>query len=565
MRLFSPLLILAPVTLVYSLPPLPPSNASAVSNNDIFSNLVVHESRSVFPDGFVNSGAASASQVLNLRIGLAQGNMSGLARRHEAVSTPGSAEYGKHLSKEVVEAHVKPTNETTAAVEEWLDAKGLNAFSASPAGDWLALLMTVAQASTLFDAEFSVFTYEKTGEQLVRTLAYSLPAVLLGHVEFDISSSSKPSVSMSSTAGVSNVTSRAIPASCTKSITPACLQALYSIPTTKATQLSNSIGVTGFSNEFANQDDLTIFLKSLRSDISSSTSSNMTSAAGPLANLNMQYTVGIATGVPATLISVGDASMDGFMDVATFLLSQSNPPHVVTTSYGQNEGSISRAVATNLCNAYMQLGARGITVLFSSGNGGVAGESSASCTSFVPTFPSTCPYVTSVGVTSMTTAGLETAASFSAGGFSNYFATPSYQTSAVSSFLVESSSLEEDIVSKFNRSGRAFPDVAAQGQNLEFVLYGEMCSATTSGSATPIVASVIALLNDELIANRRPPLGFLNPLLYSPSFSAAFNDIVSGSNAGCNAQGFTARKGWDPITGLGTPNFAKLRNSIGLS
>ena len=83
-----------------------------------------------------------------------------------------------------VEAHVKPTNQTTALVDDWLASNGLNATSASPAGDWLALSISVNQASKLFDDEFSVFTYEPTGEQLVRTLVYSLPAVLSGHVEF---------------------------------------------------------------------------------------------------------------------------------------------------------------------------------------------------------------------------------------------------------------------------------------------------------------------------------------------------------------------------------------------
>lgn len=46
---------------------------------------------------------------------------------------------------------------------------------------------------------------------------------------------------------------------------------------------------------------------------------------------------------------------------------------------------------SNLCNAYMQLGARGTSILFSSGDGGVSGSQSQSCTTFIPTFPSGCP------------------------------------------------------------------------------------------------------------------------------------------------------------------------------
>ena len=37
-----------------------------------------------------------------------------------------------------------------------------------------------------------------------------------------------------------------------------------------------------------------------------------------------------------------------------------------------------------------------------------------------------------------------------------------------------------------------------------------------------------------------------------------------GSNPGCDTNGFNATKGWDPVTGLGTPNFAKLLTAVGL-
>lgn len=72
------------------------------SPTNIFVNLVTHEQRDTVPDGFVNAGAAPANQTLNFRIGLTQGNMTGLAQKHAAVSTPGTTDYGQHLSKEEV-------------------------------------------------------------------------------------------------------------------------------------------------------------------------------------------------------------------------------------------------------------------------------------------------------------------------------------------------------------------------------------------------------------------------------------------------------------------------------
>lgn len=131
--------------------------------------------------------------------------------------------------------------------------------------------------------------------------------------------------------------------------------------------------------------------------------------------------------------------------------------------------------------------------------------------------------MTSVGATQLSGSSSETAASFSAGGFSNYFGTPSYQASAVSSYL---SSIGSTNKGKFNASGRAYPDVSAIGTNVEIVVDGQTGTVDGTSCASPIFASIISLINDELIASGKSTLGFLNPFLYAnPS---AFNDVTSG-------------------------------------
>ena len=71
--------------------------------------------------------------------------------------------------------------------------------------------------------------------------------------------------------------------------------------------------------------------------------------ASLLQSLDIQYTVGVATNVPTTFISVGnnnqDGDLGGFLDIINFLLGESNPPQVLTTSYGDNESDISRSLA----------------------------------------------------------------------------------------------------------------------------------------------------------------------------------------------------------------------------
>ncbi|KII88063.1 hypothetical protein PLICRDRAFT_30516 [Plicaturopsis crispa FD-325 SS-3] len=560
--------------------------------NPLARNLVVHESRESAPDGFVHAGAAPADTVLNMRIALVQSDPSGLEQALMDVSTPSSALYGQHLTKDEVEAFVKPSTASVDAVNEFLSSNGVSATPLTPTGDWLGFSVPVSKANELFDADFSVFTHEQTGTQSIRTLAYSIPASLQGHVDlvhptvtFPNPLSGRPFIT-SPVSPATNVTaaveSRAVPASCARTITPTCLQDLYGIPTTAATQSSNKLAVSGFIEQFANQADLRTFLSALRPDIPSTTTFTLqtldggenpqsASEAGVEANLDTQYTVGIATGVPVVFISVGedfqDGDLEGFLvrrlietikDIINALLAEDAPPQVLTTSYGQNENTISRALANNLCNAYAQLGARGTSILFASGDGGVSGSQSASCRTFVPTFPSGCPFMTSVGAT--TGISPETAADFSSGGFSNYFGTPSYQASAVSAYLTAIGSTNSG---KFNTSGRAFPDVSAQGENVEIVVGGETGTVAGTSCSSPIFASVVSLLNDELIAAGKSPLGFLNPFLYSTGASA-LNDVTTGDNPGCSTNGFSARAGWDPVTGLGTPNFAALRTAVGL-
>jgi tripeptidyl-peptidase-1 len=73
------------------------------------------------------------------------------------------------------------------------------------------------------------------------------------------------------------------------------------------------------------------------------------SKAGSEANLDIQYTVGLATGVPTYFLSVGekfqDGNLDGVLDTVNFVLGESTIPHVMTTSYGTNEDDLSPALA----------------------------------------------------------------------------------------------------------------------------------------------------------------------------------------------------------------------------
>lgn len=62
---------------------------------------------------------------------------------------------------------------------------------------------------------------------------------------------------------------------------------------------------------------------------------------------------------------------------------------------------------------------------------------------------------------------------------------------------------------------------------------GELTPSGGTSAASPIVASIIALLNDARLREGKPALGFLNPLIYQYAYQG-FTDITEGQSDGCN-------------------------------
>lgn len=83
-----------------------------------------------------------------------------------------------------------------------------------------------------------------------------------------------------------------------------------------------------------------------------------------------------------------------------YVLADPNPPHSISTSYGDDEQTVPYNYAVRACQEFAQLGARGVSLMFSSGDNGVG--TNGTCLSndgkntarFIPEFPTSCPYVT---------------------------------------------------------------------------------------------------------------------------------------------------------------------------
>lgn len=260
------------------------------------------------------------------------------------------------------------------------------------------------------------------------------------------------------------------------------------------------------------------------------------------------------------------------------------PTNVISISYGGAEAWWPIPAQHRQCNEYMKLGLQGVSILAASGNRGVQMKPhtlNGGCLGddgkvFAPNVITTCPYVTAVGGTYLKPGAevgvddevaLDRPVLRSGGGFSNIFRRADYQSDAVEDYFskvdlpykfyesVDNSSFAEN-GGIYNRIGRAYPDVSAVGDNfLIFFRSNPRIFSGTSG-ATPVFAAILNRINEERLAANKPTVGFVNPVLYS--HPEVLNDITVGNNWGCGTDGFWAAPGWDPVTGLGTPNYPKM-------
>jgi subtilase family serine protease len=315
--------------------------------------------------------------------------------------------------------------------------------------------------------------------------------------------------------------------------------------------------------------------------------------------LDVEWAHAIAPGANILNVTTNPAEtlgVQGFpamMDAEQYIVD-----HHLATVISQSFASAEEAFAStrsllNLRHAFISAAANGVTMLGSSGDGGSANSSFTP----VPTqpvfpfptveWPASDPLVTGVGGTYLCTDPItgmgvdntdppvecqnqpnrEKGWIASGGGFSHVFGKPSYQNSLPAGSTTIGST-------------RGVPDIAYQASSRTGVLVydtapgdaeggvrcpgGDPCSAgwyvvggTSSGS--PQWAGLVAIA-DQIAGHG---LGLINPKLYAlasgSNYGTYFYDVTTGNNqADPDVPGFPATTGWDPVTGLGTPNAATL-------
>ena len=376
----------------------------------------------------------------------------------------------------------------------------------------------------------------------------------------------------------------------TNLVTPQCLRTLYgTIDYVPQVPGKNKVGLNDFLGESNNRSDVHLFLEQYRPEAAAAayefkveiiangnneqTQENATELAAGKdleGNLDAETILGIDWPTPLIAFTTGGSppfipdletptdTNEPYLTWLNYVLAQSDLPQVISTSYADDEQSVPYSYAKSVCNGFAQLGARGISLFFGSGDFGVGYEGTCysndgkNTSTFLPMFPTSCPYITSVGATKFIPEIVATDASngfVSGGGFSYYFPRPAYQDPIVPAYI---KSLGSEYKGLYNPNGRGYPDIAAQGYHFVTIWNGTLVPLDGTSASTPTAAAVIALVNDALIAAGKPPLGFLNPWLYAGGYKA-FTDVTNGSSIGCGTEGFPAVKGWDAVTGFGTP------------
>jgi len=332
--------------------------------------------------------------------------------------------------------------------------------------------------------------------------------------------------------------------------TPSVLNALYKITSNLGdSRLSQSAFET--NGQSMSQADLTKFQQdyNLPQQSAGIVGGNNVSQAECAANLDscaegnldIQYMMAIAQNTKTIMWSM-PSSPEPFTTWLLHMASLSNPPSVISISWGGRENLWPSSYLDLFSTRAISLSAMGVTITVASGDDGAPGttqpgqtagtcpcsvDSSSSAlaasagrtpsntwtgTGYFPSFPATNPWVVSVGATmgpDTTLGAAEVACDgnlggviTSGGGFSTYYPVPTWQRNAVSNYIGYSNPAQG-----YNPQGRGYPDVSFLGRNYPTIIGGTTHYMAGTSASSPLFAAMISLINAIRLRNGKRTLG----------------------------------------------------------
>lgn len=457
-------------------------------------------------------------------------------------------------SREAFAERYGASTEDLAAVEQFARAAGLHIVSSDAARRSVILSGTVAAMNAAFGT--TVQRYRR-GEETFRgrTGPLTLPASVAPAVVAVLGIDDRPQA---------RTQFRYVrrPRAVTVSYTPPQLATLYDFPS-GADGSGQTIALIELGGGYV-QSDLDAYFQGLGIATPSVSAIGVDGANnaptgdpnGPDGEVMLDIEVVGAIAPSAAIVVYFAPNTDkGFLDaITTAIHDTTHKPAIVSISWGGPESSWTQQAMTSFDQAFADAAALGVTVCVAAGDGG-SGDGVNDGQAHVD-FPASSPHVLACGGTTLygsgSTISNETVwndgsgGGATGGGVSDAFPLPTWQNGA----MVPPSA------NPGGRIGRGVPDVAGDADpatGYAVRIDGQNSVIGGTSAVAPLWAALLALINQRL----GKPAGFVNALLYT--HPSALHDVTSGSNGA-----YAARAGWDPCTGLGSPDGSRVANALGV-
>jgi kumamolisin len=454
------------------------------------------------------------------------------------------------------------SDEDIEQLEQFAAGHGLDVIEVHPDQRRIVLSGTVAAFSTAFGVHLAKYEHPKghfrgrVGEVLVPE---DIAPIVEGVFGLDNRPQAAPHFRLQQPQPAGAIVAHAV----TRSFTPLQIAKLYNFPT-GVTGHGQSIAIIELGGGFA-AHDLTRYFKSLgiakptvkSVSVDGAHNSPTGNANGPDGEVMLDIEVAGAVAPGAKVVVYFAPNTDaGFLGaIKTAIHDKRNKPSVISISWGAAESGWTEQAMSAMDQAFQDAATLGVTVCCASGDDG-SNDGETDGLSHVD-FPASSPFALACGGTHLESSGTKIGSEevwndangggATGGGVSDMFDPPVWQGKA-------------DVPPSANhgaRRGRGVPDVSGDADpatGYQVLVDGQSFVIGGTSAVAPLWAGLVALINEK----RGKPVGYLNPLVYGlPKNAGAFHDIFKGKNGA-----YDAHPGWDACTGLGSPDGARLMQSL---
>ena len=519
-----------------------------------------------------NIGTIDDHAQLTLVLTLPLVDPNGGERFVRAVSTPGTAGYGRFVSPAQFAERFGASAGDYAAVVAWAQANGLRTGRASVARTSVSVTGDAAVLERLFTTRVARFATPAGKPGFAPLTAPTLPHALVGKVSGVlgfVDTGRKPTLYRPMRPEIAHPDSGS---GVLGAFSPSDLRSIYVVPPLLAPGATQSVAL--FEQGGFVASDIDVFKQKYKlPDVPVVVKGVNGSPTGdtPEVDVECDLDIDMAIGVNPHLkqVTVYEDAIDPFPVALVDSLAQiadDNSAQTVSVSYGFDEAMAAKSDELAVRTVALQMAAQGQTVFVATGDDGAYGNEPPNLNT---SFPSTDPFVTAVGGTTLFSyqgayAGEEVwnllglGAGATGGGISTVFAIPDWQKPGGMSVAAANGG---------SSTMRNVPDVAAVGDPQT----GVSVYVSTAGgwniiggtsASSPIWAGFNSVMNGARIGAGQRPFGFLNPLLYKLGESDAFGtrDVSDGSNGNATiygSPGYNAGYGYDDASGWGSINVGR--------